>query len=29
MLFGYDPKPSFTVDNEAEISKPPKVDFGR
>ena len=28
MLFGYDPKPSFAVENEAEISKPPQVDFG-
>ncbi|PKA16569.1 LemA family protein [Leptospira haakeii] len=24
---GYGPKPSFTVENEAEISKPPKVEF--
>jgi LemA protein len=29
MLFGYDPKPTFTVDNEAEISRPPPVDFSR
>jgi LemA protein len=29
MLFGYDVKPSFTVENEAEISRPPTVDFGR
>jgi LemA protein len=29
MLFNYDPKPSFAVENEAEISKPPRVDFGR
>jgi LemA protein len=27
--FGYDVKPTFTVDNEAEISRPPQVDFGR
>ena len=27
MVFGYEPKPSFTVANEAEISAPPKVDF--
>jgi LemA protein len=26
-MFGYQPKPNFTVDNEAEISKPPAVDF--
>jgi LemA protein len=26
-IFGYPPKPSFSVENEAEISKPPKVDF--
>ena len=25
--FGYTPKPSFTVENEKEISSPPKVDF--
>ncbi len=29
MVFGYDVKPSFTVQNEAEISTPPKVDFGK
>jgi LemA protein len=29
MVFGYDPKPTFTVDNEAEISRPPQVQFGR
>lgn len=29
MLFGYDTKPTFTVENEAEISRPPAVDFGR
>ena len=28
MLFSYTPKASFTVANEAEISTPPKVDFG-
>lgn len=28
MLFGYKPKPSLTVANEAAISTPPKVDFG-
>jgi LemA protein len=28
MLFGYKPKPNFTVENEAAISKPPTVDFG-
>ena len=27
MVFGYEPKPSFTVANEAEISAPPMVDF--
>ncbi len=27
-LFSYAPKPSFTVQNEAEISRPPTVDFG-
>ncbi|MGP1664340.1 MAG: LemA family protein, partial [Rhodanobacter sp.] len=29
MVFGYDPKPSFTVENEKAISAPPKVDFGK
>ncbi len=29
MLFGYKTKPSFTVENEAAISKPPSVDFGQ
>jgi len=29
MIFGYDAKPNFTVENEAEIAKPPTVDFGR
>jgi LemA protein len=28
MMFGYKPKPNFAVENEAEISKPPAVDFG-
>jgi LemA protein len=27
MMFGYKPKPNFTVENEAAISKPPSVDF--
>ena len=27
MIFGYKPKASFTVENEAEISKPPSVNF--
>ena len=27
MVFGYKPKPNFTVENEAAISKPPSVDF--
>lgn len=29
MIFGHHPKPSFAVENEAEISKAPKVDFGK
>jgi LemA protein len=29
MIFGYKPKPNFTVENEAAISKPPSVDFGK
>lgn len=28
MLFGFETKPGFTVENEAAISAPPKVDFG-
>ncbi len=28
-LFGFKEKPQFTVENEKEISKPPKVDFGK
>lgn len=27
MMFGYDPKPTFTVENEKAISSAPKVDF--
>ena len=27
MAFGYKPKPNFTVENEAAVSKPPTVDF--
>lgn len=29
MLFNYEPRPSFTVDNERAISNAPKVDFGK
>jgi len=29
MIFNYDPKPQFAVENEAAISTPPKVDFGQ
>ena len=29
MLFSYQPKPAFTVANEAAISAPPTVDFGK
>ena len=28
MVFGYKVKPNFSVENEAQISKPPTVDFG-
>ena len=28
-IFGYDPKPSFTVQNEAQISVPPTVNFDK
>ena len=28
MMFGYKPKPQFTVEDEKAISKPPTVDFG-
>jgi LemA protein len=27
-MFGHDVKPNFTVENEAQISRPPTVDFG-
>jgi LemA protein len=29
MVLGYKPKPSFTVENEQAISKPPTVDFSK
>jgi LemA protein len=29
MVFHYEPKPSFTVQNEAQISAPPSVDFSK
>jgi LemA protein len=29
MIFSYEVKPSFTVQNEAQISAPPKVEFGK
>jgi LemA protein len=29
MVFGYDTKPSFTVENEQALSRPPAVDFSR
>ena len=29
LVFGYDQKPNFTVENEAEIARPPQVDFSR
>lgn len=28
MMFGYQAKPNFAVENEKELAKPPKVDFG-
>jgi LemA protein len=28
MVFDYEPKPTFTVENEQAVSRPPKVDFG-
>jgi len=28
MIFGYDVKPNFSVENEATIARPPTVDFG-
>ena len=27
MIFGYKPKPNFTVENEVQIQQPPTVDF--
>lgn len=29
MVFGFSVKPSFTVENEAEVSRAPKVEFGK
>ena len=29
MMFGYKPKPNFSVENEAQIQQPPTVDFGQ
>lgn len=29
MMFGFQVKPSFTVENEAEVSRAPKVEFGK
>ncbi|MDN5782949.1 MAG: LemA family protein [Luteimonas sp.] len=29
MMFGYQQKPNFTVENEAQIQQPPAVDFGQ
>jgi LemA protein len=29
MVFGYETKPSFTVENEKAISTAPAVDFGK
>jgi LemA protein len=29
MIFGYKPKPNFSVENEAQIQQPPAVDFGQ
>jgi LemA protein len=29
MMFGYKPKPNFTVVNEAQIQQPPTVDVGQ
>jgi LemA protein len=29
MVFSYQPKANFTVQNEAQISAPPTVDFGK
>ena len=29
MLFGFDTKPQFTVEDEKAIARPPKVDFSK
>jgi LemA protein len=29
MMFGYKPKPNFTVENEQQIQAPPAVDFSK
>jgi LemA protein len=29
MVFNYDPKPNFTVENEAAVARPPTVDFSK
>jgi LemA protein len=29
MVFSYQPKPTFSVGNEAQISTPPTVDFNK
>lgn len=29
MMFNYEPKPTFTVENEQAVSRPPTVDFGK
>ena len=29
MMFGYQAKPNFSVENEAAIAKPPTVDFSK
>ena len=29
MMFGFKEKPQFTVENEKEISRPPKIEFGK
>jgi LemA protein len=29
MVFGFEVKPTFSVENEAEIARPPEIDFGR
>lgn len=28
-IFGYATKPNFTVENEAQVAEPPKIDFGK